>query len=100
MKYCHCNVEFVFTLIEIITDLGYSSFTLVRFYIVDSGDEEVSVWTAYYNLVRSFRAGTFRITMPGGDSCSMDANSLQSKRKIVSHVHFYGTGIHTVNMEK
>ena len=58
---------------------GSSSFTLVKFYLVGYGDEDVSVQTAFYNLVRSFREGNFRISMPDGDSCSVDSNSLQSK---------------------
>ena len=78
----------MFTRTVFINNSGYSSFTLARFYIVDYGDEEVSVRTAFYNLVRSFRAGTFRIPMPEGDSCSMDPNSLQSKSFYIFHTHF------------
>ena len=51
----------------------------MKFYLVGYGDENVSVRTAFYNLVRRFREGNFRISMPDGDSCSIDSNSLQSK---------------------
>ena len=83
-------------------DSGSSSFTLVKFYLVGYGDEEVSVRTAFYNLVRSFREGNFRISMPDGDSCGIDINSLQSKfihisslfltkqRFIIHFVMYYG----------
>ena len=48
-------------------------------YLVGYGDEEVSVRTAFYNLVTSFREGNFRVSLPTGDSCGIDSDSLQSK---------------------
>ena len=57
---------------------GYT-YTWVKFYLVARSNEAVSNWQAFNNLVTGFRAGSFSISMPSGDSCSADYNSLESK---------------------